>query len=63
MLSFPNNTATEKHQPEPKTMGKESALNPQSNQNAQTECKQRAAPQLIIPAHKKHPLHNRMQGV
>ena len=44
MLSFPNHTAAEKHQAETKTMGKESALNPQSNQNAQAECKQGAAP-------------------
>lgn len=55
MLFFPNHAAAEKHQSETKAMRKKTALYPKSYQNAQTERKQSAAPQLIIPAHKNTP--------
>ena len=44
-------------------MRKKAALDPKSDEQAQPEGDLQVAPQLIVSAHKKHPLQDLMQGV
>lgn len=54
-LPFFAHTKSADNQSKAKAMGKESSLNPYTNQNTQAKCPDEATPKLIVPAHKNTP--------
>lgn len=62
-LFFLHHTKAHDNYTESETMAQKATLQPCSDQHAQTKGHHHTAPKLIMPAHKKHPLHHSMQGV
>jgi len=62
-LFFSCHTATGKNNEKTEAMTPESALQPQTDQQADTKGQEHTTPKLVLSAHKKHPLHDCMQEV
>lgn len=51
------------NQPQAKQIAHKACLHPATQQHPKAKCQYTATVQMILPAHKKHPLHQLMQGV
>ena len=63
MLMSAQHREAQTNQTEACQMAEKAALQPSSHQDTKPERQHRSTPHLILSAHKKHPLHQCMQGV